>query len=96
MARRLRSILNALLATTAIEWTDTPHTADSILEWLGEHETVLVAEERGGGRRRRCIRVVPRCRKAAWLPVHCRKHGARTRGPLGFGSWPRAHGSTHR
>jgi L-amino acid N-acyltransferase YncA len=38
-------ILNALLATTAIEWTDTPHTADSILEWLSEHETVLVAEE---------------------------------------------------
>ena len=41
------SILNALLATTAIEWTDTPHTADSILEWLDAHETVLVAEERG-------------------------------------------------
>jgi len=41
------SILNALLATTAIEWTDTPHTADSIVEWLDEHETVLVAEERG-------------------------------------------------
>jgi L-amino acid N-acyltransferase YncA len=28
----IASILNALLATTAIEWTDTPHTADSILE----------------------------------------------------------------
>ena len=41
------SILNALLATTAIEWTDTPHTADSILEWLDHHETVLVAEEGG-------------------------------------------------
>ena len=41
----IASILNALLATTAIEWTDTPHTADSILEWLDEHETVLVAEE---------------------------------------------------
>ncbi len=39
------SILNALLATTTIEWTDTPHTADSILEWLDDHETVLVAEE---------------------------------------------------
>ena len=40
------SILNALLATTAIEWTDTPRTADGILEWLDEHEVVLVAEER--------------------------------------------------
>ena len=39
------SILNALLATTAIEWTDTPHTAESVLGWLDEHETVLVAEE---------------------------------------------------
>jgi L-amino acid N-acyltransferase YncA len=41
------SILNALLATTAIEWTDTPHTTESILEWLDEHETVLVAEVGG-------------------------------------------------
>ena len=41
------SILNALLATTSIEWTDTPHTADGILEWLDEHDTVLVAEEGG-------------------------------------------------
>ena len=41
------SILNALLDTTSIEWTDTPHTAESILEWLDEHETVLVAEEGG-------------------------------------------------
>jgi phosphinothricin acetyltransferase len=41
----IASVLNALLATTAIEWTDSPHTADSILEWLDEHETVLVAEE---------------------------------------------------
>jgi L-amino acid N-acyltransferase YncA len=41
----IASILNALLATTAIEWTDSPHSADSILEWLDEHETVLVAVE---------------------------------------------------
>jgi phosphinothricin acetyltransferase len=41
------SILNALLATTAIEWTDAPRTLDSILEWLDDHETVLVAEEKG-------------------------------------------------
>jgi phosphinothricin acetyltransferase len=41
------SLLNALLATTTIEWTDTPWTTDSAQEWLDEHETVLVAEERG-------------------------------------------------
>ena len=41
------SILNALLATTAIEWTDKPRTTDRVLEWLDEHETVLVAEEEG-------------------------------------------------
>jgi L-amino acid N-acyltransferase len=41
------SILNALLTTTAIEWTDTPHTADSIVGWLDDHETVLVAEVGG-------------------------------------------------
>ena len=43
----IAAILNALLATTAIEWTDMPHTADSILEWLDEHQTVMVAEEGG-------------------------------------------------
>ena len=43
----IAAILNALLATTTIEWTDTPHTADGVLEWLDEHETVLVAEDRG-------------------------------------------------
>lgn len=42
----IASILNALISTTTIEWTDTPHPADNILEWLDEHETVLVAEER--------------------------------------------------
>jgi phosphinothricin acetyltransferase len=43
----IASLLNALLATTAIEWTDTPHTPDSIVGWLGAHETVLVADEGG-------------------------------------------------
>jgi L-amino acid N-acyltransferase YncA len=38
------SLLNALLATTTIEWTDTPHTAETLLEWLAEHDAVLVAE----------------------------------------------------
>jgi L-amino acid N-acyltransferase YncA len=41
------SILNALLATAAIEWTETPHTAQSVLEWMNEHQAVLVAEEGG-------------------------------------------------
>jgi len=43
----IASLLNAFLSTTSIEWTDTPQTEDSIPEWLDEHETVLVAEERG-------------------------------------------------
>jgi L-amino acid N-acyltransferase YncA len=43
----IAALLNALLATTTIEWTDQPKTAESTLEWLNEHETVLVAEEGG-------------------------------------------------
>jgi phosphinothricin acetyltransferase len=43
----ITSLLDALIATTTIEWTDTPKTADSTLEWLNEHETVLVADEDG-------------------------------------------------
>jgi L-amino acid N-acyltransferase len=46
-AAAIASLLNALLATTTIEWTDTPHTEGSALEWLDEHETVLLAEEHG-------------------------------------------------
>jgi L-amino acid N-acyltransferase YncA len=44
-AESIASLLNAHLATTTIEWTDTPHTSHSVLGWLDEHETVLVAEE---------------------------------------------------
>jgi L-amino acid N-acyltransferase len=43
----IASLLNALLTTTAIEWTDTPRTARSVSDWLNEHETVLVAEHEG-------------------------------------------------
>jgi L-amino acid N-acyltransferase YncA len=43
----IAALQNALLATTTIEWTDTPHTAESLLTWLDEHDTVLVAEEEG-------------------------------------------------
>jgi L-amino acid N-acyltransferase len=41
------SILNALLATTAIEWTTAPRTTQDVLEWIRGHETVLVAEDGG-------------------------------------------------
>lgn len=37
----IASLLNAHLATTTIEWTDTPQAPDDIPEWLDEHETVL-------------------------------------------------------
>jgi L-amino acid N-acyltransferase len=43
----IAALLNALLTTTAIEWTDTPRTAESISDWLKEHETALVAEHEG-------------------------------------------------
>jgi phosphinothricin acetyltransferase len=46
-AAAIAELLNAHLATTTIEWTDTPKTSDSVLDWLHEHETVLVAEEQG-------------------------------------------------
>jgi L-amino acid N-acyltransferase len=43
----IASILNALLDTTAIEWTDKAHSRESVLTWLDEHECVLVAEHDG-------------------------------------------------
>jgi len=46
-AEAICSLLNALLATTAIEWTDTPHTSADIVHWIDEHEVVLVAEDAG-------------------------------------------------
>ena len=44
-ASAIASILNAFVATTTIEWTNTPRTVDCVLAWLDEHETVLVADE---------------------------------------------------
>jgi L-amino acid N-acyltransferase len=41
----ITSLLNALLATTTIEWTLTPRNADDVQEWLRAHEVVLVAED---------------------------------------------------
>jgi phosphinothricin acetyltransferase len=46
-AEAIASILNALIATTTIEWTEAPHTVADVRTWLDEHETVLVAEEGG-------------------------------------------------
>jgi L-amino acid N-acyltransferase len=46
-AGAIASILNALLSTTAIEWTDTPYSRDGAERWLAEHEAVLVAEQDG-------------------------------------------------
>lgn len=43
----IAALQNALLATTTIEWRDTPHTTDHVLEWLDAHDVVLVAEEEG-------------------------------------------------
>jgi phosphinothricin acetyltransferase len=46
-ADELAPILNALISTTAIEWTETPHTTDGIEQWLKDHQAVLVGEEVG-------------------------------------------------
>jgi L-amino acid N-acyltransferase len=46
-ADAIRLLLNALIATTTVEWTETPHSAYGISAWMDEHETVLVAEEHG-------------------------------------------------
>ncbi len=43
----ITSLLDALLATTTIEWTLTPRTEDDVLKWLRAHEVVLVAEDQG-------------------------------------------------
>jgi L-amino acid N-acyltransferase YncA len=43
----IASLLNALLATTTIEWTMTPRTVQDVREWLHAHELVLVAEDHG-------------------------------------------------
>jgi L-amino acid N-acyltransferase len=40
-------LLNALIATEAIEWTERAYTAEAVASWWSEHETVLVAETGG-------------------------------------------------
>ena len=46
-AAAIAALLSAHLATTTIEWTDAPRTSGSVLDWLVEHESVLVADEKG-------------------------------------------------
>lgn len=46
-APAIAELQNALLGTTTIEWTETPHTPDDAVRWIHDHDTVLVAEEDG-------------------------------------------------
>jgi phosphinothricin acetyltransferase len=46
-APAIADILNALLGTTTVEWTETPHRVEDIVRWIEDHEVVLVAEEDG-------------------------------------------------
>jgi L-amino acid N-acyltransferase YncA len=46
-AGEIASLLNALVATTTIEWTMAPRTVEEVQEWCRAHEVVLVAEDRG-------------------------------------------------
>lgn len=50
-AAAIAEIQNALLATTAVEWTDTPHTPEGRGEWLAARQArgfpVLVATDAG-------------------------------------------------
>ncbi|HEY1831543.1 MAG TPA: GNAT family N-acetyltransferase [Acidimicrobiales bacterium] len=46
-APAIADILNALLTTTTVEWTETPHRVEDIVRWIEDHEVVLVAEEDG-------------------------------------------------
>ncbi len=46
-AAEIASLLNALVATTTIEWTMTPRTVEEAQEWCRAHEVVLVAEDHG-------------------------------------------------
>lgn len=42
----IASLLNALIASTTIEWTVTPRTVADVAGWMQDHEVVLVAEDR--------------------------------------------------
>lgn len=46
-APSIRSILNALLSSTTIEWRREPHSLDDVVAWMDAHERILVAEDKG-------------------------------------------------
>jgi len=46
-AAPIAALLNALLATTTVEWTDRPYDQEAVQRWLGDHHVVLVATDEG-------------------------------------------------
>jgi L-amino acid N-acyltransferase YncA len=46
-AGAILDIVNALMATTTVEWRDEPYVPETMLDWMHVHECVLVAEESG-------------------------------------------------
>jgi L-amino acid N-acyltransferase len=46
-AEAVASLLNALVATTTVEWTDTPRPVEEVPGWLAAHEAVLLADDGG-------------------------------------------------
>ena len=88
-AAEIASLLNALLATTTIEWT-MHERGPSTTCWRGSVRTRSCwwpkTEARGRGRGG--VRVVPRRRQVAGLSLHRREHRPRASGPMGFGRWP--------
>ncbi len=47
-APQIRGLINALIPTTTIEWTDEPRSDAYVERWLADHEVVLVAEDPAG------------------------------------------------
>jgi len=48
-AAAIAGLQNALLAETTIEWREEPYTVDSRVDWIRDHEVVLVAESHDDG-----------------------------------------------
>jgi phosphinothricin acetyltransferase len=42
---QVTALMNALVATTTVEWTEALRTEDDVLEWMRRHEVVLVATD---------------------------------------------------
>ncbi len=47
-ADALAMLHNALIGSTTIEWTETPHDGNGMLAWLRDHDEVFVAEDDDG------------------------------------------------